>query len=100
MVIVAWIWDVFLRYGGEVGDGVGNRVGAAEGEDQARVGRGMRQSNVAAGVRQERSSVPCLDISAPHAPHATHCWMRRLTVTNSKVSKSRSPQWLRHLKGF
>jgi hypothetical protein len=33
--VVAGVGDVFLRDGGEVDDGVGEGVGAAEGEDDA-----------------------------------------------------------------
>jgi hypothetical protein len=51
IVVVARVRHVLLRDGGEVGDGVGDRVGAAEGEDQARVGRRVREGDVAAGVR-------------------------------------------------
>ena len=39
-----------LRYGGEVGNGIRNRVGAAESEDEAWVDTGVRDGDVAAGV--------------------------------------------------
>ena len=114
VVIVAWVGYVLLRYGGEVGNGIRNRVGAAESEDEAWVGTGVRDGDVAAGVGEERACVPCLGecVLVPHARpahampcyammcYAALCWMRPLTVTNSNVSKSRSLQRLAHLKGF
>jgi hypothetical protein len=51
VVVVARVWHVLLRYGGEVRDGVGNRVGTAESENKARVRRRMREGYVATGVR-------------------------------------------------
>lgn len=70
MVVVAGVGHIVLGNGGEVGDGVGEGVGAAESEDKARVGRRVGEGNVAAGVRQEGPSVPRLSLLAPCATHA------------------------------
>jgi hypothetical protein len=75
VTVVARVWHVLLRYGGEVRDGVGNRVGAAEGEDKARIRRRMREGYVATGVGQEGPGIPCLPSSARYAtrePEAAH----------------------------
>jgi hypothetical protein len=49
-VVAARIWHIVLGDGGEVGDGVGNGVGAAESEDKARIGGRVGEGNVAARV--------------------------------------------------
>jgi hypothetical protein len=67
IIVVARVGDVFLRDGGQVDDGVGERVGAAEGEDDARARGRVRQSDVAAGVAEERARVPRLGCVSCHA---------------------------------
>ena len=49
------MWD-----GGQVDDGVGDGVGAAEGEDDAWFGGRVRERDVAAGVAEEGAGVPGL----------------------------------------
>jgi hypothetical protein len=61
-VIVARIRHVFLGDGGKVGNGVRDGVGAAKGEDEARVRGLVREGDVAAGVGEERTCVPCLHL--------------------------------------
>ena len=61
IMVVARVGYVFLRDSREICDGVGDRIGPAKGEDESRVSRGMRQGNVAAGVREEGPCVPCLN---------------------------------------
>lgn len=51
---------VNLRNDGEIRDSVGDRVGAAEGDDNALSRWSMRQRDVAAGVGKKRASVPRL----------------------------------------
>jgi len=47
-IVGAWIGRILLRDGGQVGDGVGERVCASEGEDQATWGRWVGERDVAA----------------------------------------------------
>ena len=58
--VVAGVGDVFLRDGGEVDDCVCERVGAAEGEEDAWAGGRVREGDVAAGVAEEGAGVPGL----------------------------------------
>ena len=61
-----WAWGSGLSFVGNVGLGIGRKVdycvgygvGAAEGEDNS-LGR-VRQGDIAAGVGEEDSCVPCL----------------------------------------
>lgn len=64
LVVVARVGDVFLGDGGEVDDGVGEGVGAAEGEDDAWARGRVREGDVAAGVAEERARVPGLRVLA------------------------------------
>jgi hypothetical protein len=50
--------------GGQVDDGIGERVGASEGEQNSTWGCGGRrgQGEVAAGVGEKGSGVPCLQV--------------------------------------
>lgn len=59
-VVAAGVGHVFLGDGGEVDDGVCDGVGAAEGEDDARVGGRVREGDVPAGVAEEGPGVPGL----------------------------------------
>lgn len=49
-VVIARVWDVFLGYGGEIGNGVCDRIGAAKGDNKARFRRVVREGDVSARV--------------------------------------------------
>lgn len=50
--------SVFGRVGGQIGNGIGDRVRAAECDDDSSPEGSMRHSNVAAGIGEEGSGVP------------------------------------------
>lgn len=58
---VAWIGDVFLRDGAQVDDGIGDAIGASEGDEDpapaAVVSAVMVHSDIAAAIAQQRARV-------------------------------------------
>ena len=83
-----------MRDGGEIDNGVCERVGAAKGEDDAWWTRWVGEGNVAAGVSQQRSRIPCLQCTGQLAcdnlkPYG--CFQKVSYFDQLKVLEFRAP---------
>lgn len=58
--VFAHVRDEFLWDRGEIGDCVCKGVGTAEGKDDAWMGFGVVEGDVAAGIGKKRAGIPCL----------------------------------------
>ena len=57
---MGWVWSIFGRIGRQISNGIRDGVSPPEGDyDPLRIWR-VRKSDIAAGVREKGSGIPCL----------------------------------------
>jgi hypothetical protein len=70
---MGWIWSIFGRIGRQISDSIRDGVGPPESDyDPLRMWR-VRKSDIAAGVREERSGIPCLQDNFRVCTKAREC---------------------------